>query len=202
MVVDILIRNETFYWIIPTFLFCSWEIYQCTPKPQYSTCDRTIEVCGGFWSYRRGVFQANYPQLCSTVLDVISSIYHQDSSNYFIVEPQNTLSQFAEKIHTKTVAVRVRGCSSSSSGLPWSNGHVFLFNALRFCVMYSVILYSFMSFPLLFPCTCLTSSWWYPPLPSLTCGHRSHYSFILPSAHLNIPISVVCSFCVSFFLTA
>ena len=33
---------------------------------------------------------------------------------------------------------------------------------------------------------CLTSSWWYPPLPSLTCGHRSHHSFVLPSAHLNM----------------
>ncbi|KAK2154074.1 hypothetical protein NP493_2226g00007 [Ridgeia piscesae] len=52
--------------------------------------------------------KANYPQLCSTILDVISSIYHQDNANYFIVEPQNTLSQFAEKIHTKSVAVRVK----------------------------------------------------------------------------------------------
>ena len=60
------------------------------------------------WDWcERGVFQANYPQLCSTILDVISSIYHQDNANYFIVEPQNTLSQFAEKIHTKSVAVRV-----------------------------------------------------------------------------------------------
>ncbi|XP_035824115.1 WD repeat and FYVE domain-containing protein 3 isoform X2 [Aplysia californica] len=39
--------------------------------------------------------------LCSTILDVISSIYHQDNANYFILESQHTLSQFAEKIYLK-----------------------------------------------------------------------------------------------------
>ncbi|XP_063602948.1 WD repeat and FYVE domain-containing protein 3-like [Penaeus indicus] len=39
--------------------------------------------------------------LCSVVLDAISAVYHSDSANYFILEPQHTLSTFAEKIHTK-----------------------------------------------------------------------------------------------------
>jgi len=45
--------------------------------------------------------------MCSTVLDVISSLYHQDSANYFILEPQNTMSQFAEKIYTKPADLQV-----------------------------------------------------------------------------------------------
>ncbi|KAL5018826.1 hypothetical protein ScPMuIL_004548 [Solemya velum] len=44
--------------------------------------------------------------MCSTILDVISSIYHQDSANYFILEPQHTLSQFAEKIYLKPLEVQ------------------------------------------------------------------------------------------------
>lgn len=40
--------------------------------------------------------------LCCTVLDAISSIYHSDDANYFILESQNTLSQFTERIHYKS----------------------------------------------------------------------------------------------------
>lgn len=39
--------------------------------------------------------------LCSTILDAISNIYHSDNANYFILENQNTLSQFIERIHHK-----------------------------------------------------------------------------------------------------
>ena len=69
---------------------------------------------------------------------------------------------------------------------PRSNGPVFIFvyHTLRLCAMYCVILCSslsslmlsshlvlgrsFFSFPAL---ACLTSSWWYSPLPSLTRDH-------------------------------
>lgn len=34
-------------------------------------------------------------------MDAISSIYHSDNANYFILESQNTLSQFIERIHHK-----------------------------------------------------------------------------------------------------
>ena len=75
---------------------------------------------------------------------------------------------------------------------PCSNGSAFVFmcHTLLCCVMSSVILYSFMilsnhlflGFPLLlFPCTCITSSWWYPPLSSLTRGHV----FNLPQSFLS-----------------
>ncbi|XP_052069301.1 WD repeat and FYVE domain-containing protein 3-like isoform X1 [Mytilus californianus] len=39
--------------------------------------------------------------LCNTILEVINSIYHQDNANYFILEPQHTMSQFVEKIYLK-----------------------------------------------------------------------------------------------------
>lgn len=39
--------------------------------------------------------------LCTIILDAISSIYHADNANYFILENQNTLSQFIEKFHHK-----------------------------------------------------------------------------------------------------
>lgn len=46
--------------------------------------------------------KSNSPLLCCTILDAISSIYHADNANYFILENQNTLSQFTEKIHHKS----------------------------------------------------------------------------------------------------
>ena len=39
--------------------------------------------------------------LSATVLDAISTIYSADDANYFILEPQHTFSQFAEKISQK-----------------------------------------------------------------------------------------------------
>lgn len=45
--------------------------------------------------------------LCSIILDAISTIFHSDPANYFILEPQNTLNQFAEKIHLKSSEVQV-----------------------------------------------------------------------------------------------
>ncbi|XP_063865461.1 WD repeat and FYVE domain-containing protein 3-like isoform X1 [Scylla paramamosain] len=39
--------------------------------------------------------------LCSVILDAISAVYQSDVANYFILESQHTLSNFAEKIHSK-----------------------------------------------------------------------------------------------------
>lgn len=44
--------------------------------------------------------------LCCTILDAISSIYHSDDANYFILESQNTLSQFTERIHHKPIEIQ------------------------------------------------------------------------------------------------
>lgn len=51
--------------------------------------------------------QGSSNHLCSTILDVISSIYHQDNANYFILESQCTLSQFAERVYLKGAEVQV-----------------------------------------------------------------------------------------------
>lgn len=52
--------------------------------------------------------KSNSPILCSTIIDAISSIYHSDSANYFILENQNTLSQFIEKLHYKTSEIQTK----------------------------------------------------------------------------------------------
>lgn len=54
------------------------------------------------------MMQATSGSMLSIILDVINSIYHQDDANYFILESQNTLSQFAEKIHAKPADVQVK----------------------------------------------------------------------------------------------
>lgn len=50
--------------------------------------------------------KSNSSLLCSTLLDAISSIYHSDNANYFILENQNTLSQFTERIHHKPAEIQ------------------------------------------------------------------------------------------------
>lgn len=50
--------------------------------------------------------KSNSPALCCTILDAISSVYHADNANYFILENQNTLSQFSERIYTKNAEIQ------------------------------------------------------------------------------------------------
>lgn len=50
--------------------------------------------------------KSSSPSLCCTILDAISNIYHSDDANFFILEGQNTLSQFAEKIYLKDLEVQ------------------------------------------------------------------------------------------------
>lgn len=45
--------------------------------------------------------------LSAVILDAVSTIFHSDPANYFILESQNTLNQFAEKIHVKGLEVQV-----------------------------------------------------------------------------------------------
>jgi hypothetical protein len=54
--------------------------------------------------------KSNSAALCCTILDAISSVYHSDNANYFILEGQHTLSQFAEKIHLKPQEIQVHLC--------------------------------------------------------------------------------------------
>lgn len=51
--------------------------------------------------------KSNSASLCCIILDAISSVYHSDNANYFILAGQHTLSQFAEKIHLKPKEIQV-----------------------------------------------------------------------------------------------
>ncbi len=81
------------------------------------------------------LIQGTSVHLCSTILDVISSIYHQDSANYFILEPQNTLSQCAEKIHMKTEEIQVGRIAKPLSvrWFWWRSSHESNSNLAHFC---------------------------------------------------------------------
>ena len=46
------------------------------------------------------------PCLGGTILDAISTIYHGDNANYFLLQNQHTLSQAAEKISGKPRSVQ------------------------------------------------------------------------------------------------
>ncbi|XP_064637335.1 WD repeat and FYVE domain-containing protein 3-like isoform X3 [Lineus longissimus] len=69
--------------------------------PQPSGKGVSVRNIQAFQVLQSVFLKSNTTHLCSTILDVINSIYHQDNANYFILEPQHTLSQFTEKIHIK-----------------------------------------------------------------------------------------------------
>ncbi|KAF5299222.1 hypothetical protein FQA39_LY02395 [Lamprigera yunnana] len=70
--------------------------------PQPSGRGTSVRNIQAFHVLQSTFVKCNSPILCCTILDAISSIYHADNANYFILENQNTLSQFTEKIHQKS----------------------------------------------------------------------------------------------------
>ncbi|XP_052816149.1 WD repeat and FYVE domain-containing protein 3-like isoform X4 [Mya arenaria] len=79
------------------------EVVHVNASPSSSVSVRNIQA---FQVLQNVFLKAQSSALCNTILDVMNSIYHQDNANYFILVPQNTLSQFAEKIHTKSTDVQ------------------------------------------------------------------------------------------------
>ncbi|CAG9859319.1 unnamed protein product [Phyllotreta striolata] len=69
--------------------------------PQPSGRGTSVRNIQSFHVLQSTFIKSNSSLLCSTILDAISSIYHSDNSNYFILENQNTLNQFMEKIQYK-----------------------------------------------------------------------------------------------------
>ena len=53
-------------------------------------------------------FQASDKLLCLNILDCVKNIYCSDNANYFILEPQHTLSLFVEKAPEKDTEVQER----------------------------------------------------------------------------------------------
>lgn len=74
--------------------------------PQTSSRGTSVRNIHAFQVLQTVFMKTTSTTLCCTILDAISSVYHSDNANYFILEGQNTLSQFTEKIHHKSPAVQ------------------------------------------------------------------------------------------------
>ncbi|XP_050346639.1 WD repeat and FYVE domain-containing protein 3 isoform X1 [Nymphalis io] len=74
--------------------------------PQPSTPGQAVRNVQAFQVLQSVFMKSTSPALCCTILDAISSVYHADNANYFILENQNTLSQFSERIHTKNAEIQ------------------------------------------------------------------------------------------------
>ncbi|XP_063226772.1 WD repeat and FYVE domain-containing protein 3 isoform X2 [Bacillus rossius redtenbacheri] len=76
--------------------------------PQPSGRGASVRNIQAFQVLQSVFLKSNSAVLCCTILDAISSVYHADNANYFILEGQHTLSQFAEKIHLKPQEIQVK----------------------------------------------------------------------------------------------
>ncbi|XP_019753468.2 WD repeat and FYVE domain-containing protein 3 isoform X1 [Dendroctonus ponderosae] len=74
--------------------------------PQPSGRGASVRNIQAFHVLQNTFLKSNSTLVCGTILDAISSIYHSDNANYFILENENTLSQFSEKIHHKPAEVQ------------------------------------------------------------------------------------------------
>lgn len=74
--------------------------------PQTASRGTSVRNIHAFQVLQTVFLKTTSTTLCCTILDAISSVYHSDNANYFILESQGTLSQFIEKIHTKNSTVQ------------------------------------------------------------------------------------------------
>ncbi|XP_047018830.1 WD repeat and FYVE domain-containing protein 3 isoform X2 [Helicoverpa zea] len=74
--------------------------------PQPTTPGQAVRNVQAFQVLQSVFMKSTSPALCCTILDAISSVYHADNANYFILENQNTLSQFSERIYTKNAEIQ------------------------------------------------------------------------------------------------
>ena len=87
----------------PTGTLFQMQGFQMPQTTSRHTCVRNVYA----FQVLQNVFQkSTSSSLCCTILDAISSVYHSDNANYFILESQNTLSQFTEKIHLKSPEIQ------------------------------------------------------------------------------------------------
>uniref|UniRef100_A0A8D8WKM9 WD repeat and FYVE domain-containing protein 3 n=1 Tax=Cacopsylla melanoneura TaxID=428564 RepID=A0A8D8WKM9_9HEMI len=76
----------------------------CMPQP--SGRGSSVRNIHAFEVLHSVFLKSSSPWLCGVILDGISSIYHADNANYFILETQNSLPQFAERIHGKSPEIQ------------------------------------------------------------------------------------------------
>lgn len=87
----------------PTGTLFQMPGFQMPQTTSRHTCVRNVHA---FSVLQNAFLKSNSTSLCCTILDAISSVYHSDNANYFILESQNTLSQFAEKIYQKSTVIQ------------------------------------------------------------------------------------------------
>jgi WD repeat and FYVE domain-containing protein 3 len=87
----------------PTGTLFQMQGFQMPQTTSRHTCVRNVHA---FQVLQNVFLKSTSPSLCCTILDAISSVYHSDNANYFILESQNTLSQFTEKIHLKSPEIQ------------------------------------------------------------------------------------------------
>ncbi len=88
----------------PTGTLFQMQGFQMPQTTSRGTCVRNVHA---FQVLQTVFLKSSSTSLCCTILDAISSVYHSDNANYFILESQNTLSQFTEKIHLKSAKIQV-----------------------------------------------------------------------------------------------
>ncbi|KAL7045563.1 hypothetical protein ACKWTF_002261 [Chironomus riparius] len=111
------IRNLVF--MIASLCMCGFQELQPNPNstgslfkmqgfqmPQTTSRGTSVRNVYAFQVLQNVFLKSSSPSLCCTILDAISSVYHSDNANYFILESQNTLSQFTEKIHQKSPEIQ------------------------------------------------------------------------------------------------
>lgn len=87
----------------PTGTMFQMQGFQMPQTTSRDTCVRNVHA---FHVLQTVFLKTSSTSLCCTILDAISSVYHSDNVNYFILESQNTLSQFTEKIHLKSPQIQ------------------------------------------------------------------------------------------------
>lgn len=74
--------------------------------PSNSSRDTSVRNVYAFQVLQAVFLNSTSTTLCCTILDAISRVYHSDNMNYFILETENTLNQFIERIHTKNSQIQ------------------------------------------------------------------------------------------------
>ena len=78
------------------------------PRP---TTKNAIKNLNAFNVFQTVWLKSKTPLLQNLVLDSMLNLYHEDKANYFILDSQNTLSQFADKLQFRAVEVQVNSHS-------------------------------------------------------------------------------------------
>ncbi|XP_063969658.1 WD repeat and FYVE domain-containing protein 3-like isoform X2 [Lytechinus pictus] len=76
--------------------------------PQPTGKGNSVRNLQAFQVLQTVFLKATTESLCRIVLDVLTSVYNSDVANYFILEPQNTLSQFIDRMTTKTPTIQIK----------------------------------------------------------------------------------------------